>query len=128
MHEYHYEDVILVFDIATRSKVSLYLDKWPDQSLGGVYFNHGGIFTSDKSDYLWILRRNRTWDEVDVVKANTTTGEAEVLWSEKSEPYHNTRYSQDRKSTRLNSSHVAISYAVFCSKKTSTAIDEGNNR
>src|SRR5690625_6582554 len=25
---------------------------------------------------------------------------------------------QDRKSTRLNSSHVAISYAVFCSKKT----------
>src|SRR5207253_9976895 len=25
---------------------------------------------------------------------------------------------RDRKSTRLNSSHVAISYAVFCSKKT----------
>src|SRR5690625_7673230 len=25
----------------------------------------------------------------------------------------------DRKSTRLNSSHVAISYAVFCLKKTS---------
>src|SRR5690625_5709458 len=25
--------------------------------------------------------------------------------------------SQDRKSTRLNSSHVAISYAVFCLKK-----------
>src|SRR5690625_5455974 len=24
---------------------------------------------------------------------------------------------QDRKSTRLNSSHVAISYAVFCTKK-----------
>src|SRR5437660_6654255 len=27
---------------------------------------------------------------------------------------------QDRKSTRLNSSHVAISYAVFCLKKKST--------
>src|SRR5690625_6705304 len=26
-------------------------------------------------------------------------------------------YSGDRKSTRLNSSHVAISYAVFCLKK-----------
>src|SRR5699024_11323138 len=26
---------------------------------------------------------------------------------------------QDRKSTRLNSSHVSISYAVFCLKKTS---------
>src|SRR5207253_5855780 len=27
------------------------------------------------------------------------------------------RYREDRKSTRLNSSHVAISYAVFCLKK-----------
>src|SRR5690606_41521882 len=27
------------------------------------------------------------------------------------------RYSEDRKSTRLNSSHVKISYAVFCLKK-----------
>src|SRR5207249_11345906 len=27
---------------------------------------------------------------------------------------------RDRKSTRLNSSHVSISYAVFCLKKTST--------
>src|SRR5690625_6021755 len=26
-------------------------------------------------------------------------------------------YDEDRKSTRLNSSHVAISYAVFCLKK-----------
>src|SRR5690625_7089582 len=29
--------------------------------------------------------------------------------------------SGDRKSTRLNSSHVAISYAVFCLKKKTTA-------
>src|SRR5690625_5333723 len=29
---------------------------------------------------------------------------------------------EDRKSTRLNSSHVAISYAVFCLKKKSTAV------
>src|SRR5690554_7589070 len=27
------------------------------------------------------------------------------------------KYGQDRKSTRLNSSHVRISYAVFCLKK-----------
>src|SRR5438874_6622958 len=27
------------------------------------------------------------------------------------------RYEKDRKSTRLNSSHVEISYAVFCLKK-----------
>src|SRR5690554_7171863 len=29
-------------------------------------------------------------------------------------------YSKDRKSTRLNSSHVRISYAVFCLKKKNT--------
>src|SRR5690554_7675446 len=30
---------------------------------------------------------------------------------------HRTAETQDRKSTRLNSSHVRISYAVFCLKK-----------
>src|SRR5439155_18839268 len=35
--------------------------------------------------------------------------------------YHVWKYSVvDRKSTRLNSSHVAISYAVFCLKKKTT--------
>src|SRR5699024_12786680 len=31
--------------------------------------------------------------------------------------YIDLRIAQDRKSTRLNSSHVSISYAVFCLKK-----------
>src|SRR6266702_5686006 len=39
-----------------------------------------------------------------------TTGPASVLTSQ-------IALNQDRKSTRLNSSHVAISYAVFCLKK-----------
>src|SRR3989442_4639773 len=35
----------------------------------------------------------------------------------------------DRKSTRLNSSHVRISYAVFClKKKTNTLTGEGRRR
>src|SRR5690625_6184695 len=33
----------------------------------------------------------------------------------------------DRKSTRLNSSHVAISYAVFCLKKKKKEITKDNN-
>src|SRR5699024_11299410 len=32
-------------------------------------------------------------------------------------PIQNTKGKLDRKSTRLNSSHVSISYAVFCLKK-----------
>ena len=87
--ENHYQDEILVFDMETHEHVRLDTDKWPDQSLGGVYFSGGGIYMSDESDYLWILRRNRTWDEIDVVKANTETGESEVLWSETSKPYFN---------------------------------------
>src|SRR5215211_9535054 len=31
---------------------------------------------------------------------------------------------QDRKSTRLNSSHTVISYAVFCLKKKKNTVDE----
>jgi dipeptidyl aminopeptidase/acylaminoacyl peptidase len=92
--ENHYQDEILVFDLDTREHVRLDTDKWPDQSLGGAYFNSGGIFTTEKSDYLYVLRRTRTWDEIDVLKANTTTGEVEVLWSETSKPYFNTRYAQ----------------------------------
>src|SRR5439155_23377494 len=35
---------------------------------------------------------------------------------------------RDRKSTRLNSSHVAISYAVFCLKKKKKKKNYNNNR
>src|SRR5439155_16839922 len=35
--------------------------------------------------------------------------------------WRTTRTGRDRKSTRLNSSHVAISYAVFCVQKKTTA-------
>src|SRR5690242_21511127 len=33
------------------------------------------------------------------------------------DPRMNRSYAEDRKSTRLNSSHMSISYAVFCLKK-----------
>src|SRR5699024_11810459 len=36
-------------------------------------------------------------------------------------------FSEDRKSTRLNSSHVSTSYAVFCSKKKQTARQRGRS-
>src|SRR5690606_41762632 len=36
------------------------------------------------------------------------------------QPHAASRRPQDRKSTRLNSSHVKISYAVFCLKKKNT--------
>src|SRR5207248_6482725 len=38
------------------------------------------------------------------------------------------RVEQDRKSTRLNSSHRTISYAVFCLKKKKNITDQPQNR
>src|SRR5439155_23685785 len=38
------------------------------------------------------------------------------------------RHAGDRKSTRLNSSHVAISYAVFCLKKKKTTRPTNTNK
>src|SRR5690606_41107695 len=62
---------------------------------------------------------------VDLGKAGNVRGQwdritrSRVLWREK--PYVRIRMlvpqDRDRKSTRLNSSHVKISYAVFCLKK-----------
>lgn len=85
---------ILVFNPENEASVRLDTDKWEGQALGGVYFNQGGIFTTDKSDFLYILRRDRTWSKIDVLKANTTTGEVQVLFSEESKPYFNTRFAQ----------------------------------
>src|SRR5690625_5577919 len=42
---------------------------------------------------------------------------SEVLVDARCPPQATPRSPRDRKSTRLNSSHVAISYAVFCLKK-----------
>jgi len=38
------------------------------------------------------------------------------------------RLQRDRKSTRLNSSHITISYAVFCLKKKSKLKNTNNNK
>src|SRR5699024_12185438 len=64
-----------------------------------------------------------SWQDIDLSK-NIDTGA--TLSSPSSEPEFsdsflalssNEYHASDRKSTRLNSSHVSISYAVFCLKK-----------
>src|SRR5256885_13095220 len=60
----------------------------------------------------------------------TVYGHEETLWEEPydASPVHARRHllacmrrwRRDRKSTRLNSSHLVISYAVFCLKKKKT--------
>src|SRR5690625_305326 len=67
--------------------------------------------TSERSQYTSEADEGTIWVDTNgdksvwVMQGNSW----EMVWPE--------RFSRDRKSTRLNSSHVAISYAVFCLKK-----------
>src|SRR3989442_2820789 len=56
-------------------------------------------------------------------------GQAPPEWRPQTVPLFGARYSpdvgrQDRKSTRLNSSHVRISYAAFCLQKTNNQLHQ----
>src|SRR4051812_49994044 len=64
----------------------------------------------------------RSASTVQVAFYDATNPEArEFMWSKVRDnylaPYGITAFWLDRKSTRLNSSHMSISYAVFCLKK-----------
>ncbi|MGM0546796.1 MAG: DPP IV N-terminal domain-containing protein [Bacteroidota bacterium] len=88
------QDEIWVFKADTLDDtegVKLDTDKeeWTDEVIGGAYFNNGGVYTGMGSDHLYMLRRNREWNNIDVLKSNTETGETEVLFSEESNPYFN---------------------------------------
>src|SRR5690606_41969019 len=61
----------------------------------------GGDAGAENSGAVYVYTRNRTgWTEDAYIKSSETRAG-----------------DRDRKSTRLNSSHVKISYAVFCLKK-----------
>src|SRR5690606_40654003 len=51
------------------------------------------------------------------ILVHTSQYESGALWIEAGKQSSNPEGTADRKSTRLNSSHVKISYAVFCLKK-----------
>src|SRR5699024_12554443 len=57
----------------------------------------------------------------------TTPYYTAAVWTGYDMPEQMYFYGKDRKSTRLNSSHVSISYAVFCLKKKSSRSDESTS-
>src|SRR5690349_14026445 len=70
------------------------------------FSNHGSL--PDHADFRWALRHQEGFYLVILFDDSTVSRSGGGL-----ELYR----SADRKSTRLNSSHVEISYAVFCLKK-----------
>src|SRR5256885_13140711 len=75
-------------------------------------FPYTTLFRSDEADLDHAaLKISRTAEALD----KETAGQS-VPASRDAKP-HQERSGRDRKSTRLNSSHLVISYAVFCLKK-----------
>ncbi len=86
------QDELIIFDVESKKRVEVDAAKWKDQSIGGVYFYGGYIFTGKGSDKIYFMRRNRAWNKVDLCVSDTETGETKVLISEDCKPYINTRY------------------------------------
>src|SRR5690625_6960601 len=96
-----------MIDEANRKQTSLSLMKYFQESFGEAdILDEYDLYFDIRNDILVVtLLHRRYWDEDRVILYNLVdhTIDKEVTI--------------DRKSTRLNSSHVAISYAVFCLKK-----------
>ena len=87
---------VVVFDIESKQDVKLKIEiaGWKDLRVGsgGRRSLNTGFFTSKDSDDLYFIVRDRTWKKIAVCKANTTTGEVEVMISEESKPYVSRRF------------------------------------
>src|SRR5699024_11473762 len=75
-------------------------------------------FTEDE-DYDQDSDVNKQWKNTNIKELidEETVDAVNDDWFNTDGSYNNMMYPKDRKSTRLNSSHVSISYAVFCLKK-----------
>src|SRR5207253_10683240 len=78
-------------------------------------FPYTTLFRSWGIYQLAFLKGNAAEMERQLAWAAGKPGSEDILLSFQSDT--EAYYGRDRKSTRLNSSHVAISYAVFCLKK-----------
>src|SRR6266850_7159998 len=80
-----------------------------DRFAGGKEVRHAGAHVGVHADAAHVVVRDRRYFD-------RLTGEVDAVRREAVD--HRTEgRAQDRKSTRLNSSHLVISYAVFCLKK-----------
>src|SRR2546426_4402021 len=80
------------------------------------------IYTLSLHDALPILRVEVLWSAL-VIRPMSSPGSLRGIWLVTAR-FVTVRCLRDRKSTRLNSSHLVISYAVFCLKKKKDEITE----
>src|SRR5690606_40945488 len=87
----------------------------------------GWAIRAERIDFVVAGAREREYDPGDAVSMSRQAPDGEVMTWRLTMPkstlvpflieWGETPHPSDRKSTRLNSSHVKISYAVFCLKK-----------
>src|SRR5690625_5393168 len=83
---------------------------------GVIDANDRTILGSYHPDFTWGMTNRFNWKNIDFSFFLQGVEGREVL-NLTTRHMRNGEANLDRKSTRLNSSHVAISYAVFCLKK-----------
>ena len=71
-----------IFDVTTGKQVKVKMEKWKDQLL---WLSYAG----KRSDQLFIQRKKRTRDELEICAVDTETGEVRVVIHEKGKPYLN---------------------------------------
>jgi len=76
-----------IYDLASAKWIKPNLDKWKDQSIRTYR-------PGESSDNMFVIRKKRTCDELELIKVNTSTGEVTPLFSEKSKPYFNDQMHQ----------------------------------
>src|SRR5205085_10037429 len=102
------------------------------------FFSHDaqtpGIYTLSLHDALPISRSWRRTSAQKMTRSRATRAAtthedrrrastaSSAPWGLRTAKTHTPRLTKDRKSTRLNSSHSQISYAVFCLKKKKTKV------
>src|SRR5205807_9216298 len=105
------------------SSVTFFLSPAPATDPGALLFPYTTLFRSgsDRSDVARITRRTSPADgrrdDSSRVRRTFTFGVSPCRGRAEFRARRNSERKGDRKSTRLNSSHLVISYAVFCLKK-----------
>src|SRR2546430_13426806 len=82
-------------------------------------FPYTTLFRSSGGDIEYVSRKPNGKDFWEPIRVNSQPGRAIAIGTVRGPQLAVGR--KDRKSTRLNSSHSQISYAVFCLKKKNTA-------
>src|SRR5438034_2206193 len=95
----------------------------PDGPINAVTVCRGNMsdtsFTTARRPYSAVSRAVSSWSRASAGGAMTLPNRP--AGGEGEEQHESHQHERDRKSTRLNSSHTVISYAVFCLKKKKTS-------